>query len=131
MTDRSRTLRLALSRRHLLGSFGGAAVTAMAMRPAWGAWADPVFAIYPFQLGIASGDPAADGFVIWTRIAPEPFEIGHGMPGQAVEVEWEVAEDPRFRTVAAKGTAMADRSVDIPAVARSRQTISRCRCPGR
>lgn len=107
MTDRSRTLRLALSRRHLLRSFGGAAVTAMAMRPAWGAWADPVFAIYPFQLGIASGDPAADGFVIWTRLAPEPFEIGHGMPGQAVEVEWEVSEDPRFRTTVAKGTVMA------------------------
>ena len=26
----------------------------------------------PFALGVASGDPAPDGFVIWTRLAPDP-----------------------------------------------------------
>ncbi len=37
--------------------------------------ADPVFIDYPFQLGVASGDPLPDGFVIWTRLAPRPLEI--------------------------------------------------------
>jgi alkaline phosphatase D len=27
----------------------------------------------PFSLGVASGEPAADGFVLWTRLAPEPL----------------------------------------------------------
>ena len=34
---------------------------------------------YPFTLGVASGDPTADGVVLWTRLAPRPFE-GGGMP---------------------------------------------------
>lgn len=42
--------------------------------------AGPVFSEYPFQLGIASGDPLPDGFVIWTRLAPRPLEPGNGMP---------------------------------------------------
>jgi alkaline phosphatase D len=32
--------------------------------------ADPRFTDYPFALGVASGDPAPDGFVIWTRLCP-------------------------------------------------------------
>src|SRR5213080_3325536 len=47
---------------------------------------------HPFQVGVASGDPSPDGFVIWTRLAPKPLE-GGGMPGEAVEVAWQVAED--------------------------------------
>ena len=39
---------------------------------------------YPFTLGVASGDPAPDGFVLWTRLAPKPLETGRGMPRQAV-----------------------------------------------
>ena len=31
------------------------------------------FKVNPFTLGVASGEPAADGFVIWTRLAPEPL----------------------------------------------------------
>ncbi len=49
---------------------------------------------YPFQLGVASGDPTADGFVIWTRLAPEPL-IGGGMPRENIEVDWEVAPTKR------------------------------------
>lgn len=33
----------------------------------------------PSRLGIATGDPQPDGFVIWTRLAPKPFKIGFGM----------------------------------------------------
>lgn len=71
------------------------------------ALADPVFAEYPFQLGIASGDPAPDGFVIWTRLAPRPLEIGHGMPSAPVPVKWEVATDRGFSNVARSGEAVA------------------------
>ena len=33
-------------------------------------WASARFPAYPFLLGVASGDPMPDGFVIWTRLAP-------------------------------------------------------------
>ncbi|MGL5116638.1 MAG: hypothetical protein ACRC7C_15070, partial [Beijerinckiaceae bacterium] len=36
-------------------------------------WATPVFRFFPFPLGVASGEPAADGFVIWTKLSPEPL----------------------------------------------------------
>jgi len=68
---------------------------------------DPVFLQPPFQLGIASGDPAADGFVLWTRLAPEPLALGGGMPMVPVLVHWEVAADEQFRQIAAKGQAVA------------------------
>ena len=100
--------RYALSRRRALATFGGLAATALSIPLLSGrALAQPVFQIYPFQLGVASGDPQPDGFVIWTRLAPEPFEIGHGMPSQPVEVSWEVATDFGFRSVVAKGVAVA------------------------
>ena len=100
--------RYALSRRRALAAFGGVAFTALSIPLLSGqAMAQPVFSIYPFQLGVASGDPQPDGFVIWTRLAPEPLEIGHGMPSQPMEVSWEVASDAGFRTVVAKGVAVA------------------------
>mgnify|MGYP002622613036 CR=1 FL=1 len=63
----------------------------------------------PFTLGVASGDPAPDGFVIWTRLAPRPLaEDGlGGMPYRPVPVHWEVAEDDRFRHVVRRGTHLA------------------------
>ncbi|MEW2359173.1 alkaline phosphatase D family protein [Spirillospora sp. NPDC029432] len=59
-----------------------------------------------FTLGVASGDPLPDGFVLWTRLAPRPLD-GGGMPDRAVPVAWQVAEDERFRDVRAKGVAVA------------------------
>ncbi len=97
-----------VNRRLLLQSLGASAlVTAtggLFARPVWGS---PVFAAYPFSLGVASGDPAPDGFVIWTKIAPKPLERGGGMPKRPVEVEWSVAGDERMRQVVRKGTAIA------------------------
>ncbi|WP_142057612.1 alkaline phosphatase [Pseudarthrobacter sp. B4EP4b] len=63
----------------------------------------------PFMLGIASGEPWADGFVIWTRLALDPLaEDGlGGMPSRQVPVAWEVAEDPNMRTVVARGVEQA------------------------
>jgi alkaline phosphatase D len=69
----------------------------------------PRFGDYPFKLGVASGDPLADGFVIWTRLAPDPLDEGGGggMPVEAVTVRWEVARDPAFLRVVRRGTAPA------------------------
>ena len=36
----------------------------------------PRFAANPFSLGVASGDPAPDGVVLWTRLAPDPLNGG-------------------------------------------------------
>jgi len=68
--------------------------------------AKPIFDAYPFALGVASGDPAPDGVVLWTRLAPAPLE-GGGMPMADVEVDWEIARDPRFQSIAQRGTAIA------------------------
>lgn len=61
----------------------------------------------PFTLGVASGEPSPDGMVIWTRLAPRPLEPNGGMPARSVPVRWEVAEDPGFRVIAARGKALA------------------------
>lgn len=59
-----------------------------------------------FTLGVASGVPRPDGFVLWTRLAPDPLQ-GGGMGDAPVEVRWEVAVDEGFGRVVAKGSATA------------------------
>ncbi|MET7699822.1 alkaline phosphatase D family protein [Streptomyces sp. NPDC005485] len=59
-----------------------------------------------FSLGVASGDPLPDGIVLWTRLAPDPLN-GGGMPDRVVTVEWEIAEDGRFRKTVRRGVAPA------------------------
>ncbi|WP_328462257.1 alkaline phosphatase D family protein [Streptomyces sp. NBC_00448] len=61
----------------------------------------------PFTLGVASGDPLPDAVVIWTRLAPQPYEPLGGMPYHAVDVQWQLAADERFRHVLRSGTATA------------------------
>ncbi len=67
---------------------------------------------YPFTLGIASGNPTANGVVLWTRLAPEPLSPDParpgGMPPVAVPVRWEIAEDPAMRLVVGHGTVEAE-----------------------
>lgn len=65
----------------------------------------------PFTLGVASGEPSADGAVIWTRLAPNPLaDDGFGgMPARDVNVEWEVARDEGFSHIEQRGIAMAAR----------------------
>ncbi|MEO2016515.1 MAG: alkaline phosphatase D family protein [Fuerstiella sp.] len=63
---------------------------------------------YPFQLGIASGDPSSDGVVLWTRLAPDPLN-GGGMPYEDVRVRWQVATDEGMTKVVRKGVATASR----------------------
>src|SRR5262245_53015054 len=61
----------------------------------------------PFRVGIASGDPSADGFVLWTRLAPEPLEPTGGMDPHGVEVAWEVASDDVMKQIVRRGTTTA------------------------
>jgi alkaline phosphatase D len=65
------------------------------------------FGAYPFSLGIASGDPAPNGVVLWTRLAPIPVANG-GMDPIPHPVRWEVAEDDAFRSIVQVGEAIAD-----------------------
>ena len=66
----------------------------------------------PFSLGVASGDPAPDGFVLWTRLAPDPLAADPttpgGMSGGAVTLGYEIASDPTLRTIVQRGTAIAE-----------------------
>ena len=92
---------LSISRRGALaGGFGLFAAPAVLR-------AQQLFTAYPFRLGVAAGEPAADGFVIWTRLAPDPLAPGGGMPMAPIEVEWEVASDEGLRTTVAKGRTLA------------------------
>ena len=79
-------MRLNLSRRSILGAFGGG----LALSPTGPALAQAVFETNPFRLGVTAGDPLPDGFVIWTRLAPDPFDP-QGLPPEAIPVAWEVA----------------------------------------
>ena len=56
----------------------------------------------PFTLGVASGYPTAAGFVLWTRLAPEPPALP-----ETVAVAWEVADDEGMRHVVRQGEAVA------------------------
>ena len=58
----------------------------------------------PFALGVASGDPAPDGVVLWTRLTPDSLI---GLQGDPIQVRWEVADDEGFKRVASRGTAVA------------------------
>ena len=85
------------------GAFGGG----LALSPTGPALAQAVFETNPFRLGVTAGDPLPDGFVIWTRLAPDPLAYGSGMPASAVAVKWEVAADRGFGTVVRSGEAIA------------------------
>jgi alkaline phosphatase D len=82
----------------------------------------------PFTLGVASGDPWPDGFVLWTRLALNPLaEDGlGGMPSRVVSVAWEVAEDPAMRNVVQRGVEQA-----VPESAHSVHAELRGLKPGR
>jgi alkaline phosphatase D len=68
----------------------------------------------PFALGVASGAPRPDGFVLWTRLAPDPLSpdpaAPGGMSGGDVPVTYEIASDPAMRDIVRRGTATAERA---------------------
>ncbi|OEV02500.1 alkaline phosphatase D family protein [Streptomyces oceani] len=61
----------------------------------------------PFTLGVASGDPLPDSVVLWTRLAPEPYQADSGLPAEPVTVTWEVARDKEFTRPVKSGEATA------------------------
>jgi alkaline phosphatase D len=63
----------------------------------------------PFTLGVASGDPRHNSVVLWTRLAPEPFDSDGrgGMSSTSVRVDYEVARNESFRTVVRRGSVIA------------------------
>lgn len=68
----------------------------------------------PFSLGVAAGEPAADGFVLWTRLAPEPIGNDPAKPGGIdprigdIDVAYEIAADPDFRIIHRSGAVKAE-----------------------
>jgi alkaline phosphatase D len=66
----------------------------------------------PFSLGVASGAPRSDGFVLWTRLAPEPLstnpETPGGMSGGDVNLHYEIATDDAMKNVVRRGSAAAE-----------------------
>ena len=68
----------------------------------------------PFSLGVACGAPRPDGFVLWTRLAPEPLstnpETPGGMSGADVTLRYEIATDPGMTKIVRRGNATAEQA---------------------
>lgn len=66
----------------------------------------------PFALGVASGTPSDDGFVLWTRLAPDPLprdpDKPGGMDGEPVMIGYEIATDDGMRDVIRRGTTASE-----------------------
>ena len=98
-------VRAEVSRRAFLA--GGLALLPYRRSYASGSGSQPVrLQTSPFTLGVASGDPASDGVVLWTRLAPDPLN-GGGMPLEPVEVRWQIARDDRMVNIVNSGIAVA------------------------
>ena len=61
-------------------------------------------ALRPFYHGVASGDPAPDGVVLWTRVTP-PTDTD-------LDVRWRIATDRDLQDVVQSGVAQTDRDRD-------------------
>jgi alkaline phosphatase D len=85
---------------------GVAAASALSVLPAGRLAAQVRFGSDPFQLGVASGDPSPDGFVLWTRLLPEPHEPEQ-LGAVVFEVDWDVAEDASFTRIVKSGRELA------------------------
>ncbi|MEO0424771.1 MAG: alkaline phosphatase D family protein, partial [Pseudomonadota bacterium] len=96
------------ARRTFVRSLGGALSSALVLPSlsgsGWSAQSTSQSGL--FTLGVASGDPHADGFTLWTRLAPQPLD-GGGMGDNPVDVLWEVASDPEMIDVISVGLATA------------------------
>ncbi|MHA7275328.1 alkaline phosphatase D family protein [Arthrobacter sp. Hz1] len=106
-----------LTRRTLLRSAG---VTAVAGAAAWPTVLPSAQAarvsrptVSPqFRFGVASGDPLPNGVLLWTRVTPEAAATPGSGRGADVTVKWEVALDPAFRRVVARGATLTGASRD-------------------
>ena len=116
-----------LNRRHFL-QLSGSMLTLAALSQIAGenARAADLPADNPFTLGVASGDPLPTGVVLWTRLAPKPFEPNGGMAAnQEVPVQWEIADDETFGRIVQRGTALASSAISALGSRRSRRFAAR------
>ena len=107
MVDFSVPSRRALLKGAALSSVGFAipsAIAKVAARPAWRS--------NPFSLGVATGAPSADGFVLWTKLAPTPLSddpsATGGMTGPSQPINYEIATDDAMHHVVQRGAALAE-----------------------
>ncbi len=84
-----------------------AAIPALSLRAYPQVRRTPNLGVNPFTLGVASGEPSSDGFVLWTRLALDPLNAG-GMPNESIDVRWQVAGDDQMRKLVRTGIAVAD-----------------------
>ncbi len=94
-----------IDRREFIAALG--ALGLLATAPNARTQPNPKFSAYPFSLGVASGYPSSDGFVLWTRLAPAPDEPRGGLAPEAIPVRWEVAGDESMRDIVASGEELA------------------------
>ncbi len=95
-----------MDRRDFLSDVTRAAALCAVVPNVWRVTTRPRLVDDPFTLGVASGDPTATGGVLWTRLAPRPFEPDGGM-GDRTVVVWEVADDDSFKRIVKSGRATA------------------------
>ncbi|MER8047096.1 alkaline phosphatase D family protein [Streptomyces sp. NPDC094032] len=117
--DELRAVARHLGRRRFLTATGAAAALAFAVNlPATGTAAAAELDARrvsddPFTLGVASGDPLPGSALLWTRLAPRPYEPGGGLPaGARIAVQWELAQDERFTKGVRRGTTAAHSEFD-------------------
>ena len=89
-------------RRLLKGLAGSALLTAGSGTLASCASPTNRFDRNPFGLGIASGEPSADGMVLWTKITAGP-ELGRNV----VPIRWEIADDHQMIKTVQSGETLA------------------------
>ncbi|MET7967261.1 alkaline phosphatase D family protein [Micromonospora sp. NPDC005305] len=93
-----------LDRRTLLRLAGASAGTAVLAGTTLAGPSPAGAATAAFQHGVASGDPLPDGILLWTRVTPTPDALPGSGAGPDVDVSWQVATDPDFRSPVATGT---------------------------
>ncbi|MEM9687835.1 MAG: alkaline phosphatase D family protein [Pseudomonadota bacterium] len=87
-----------ITRRNFVTRIAPGALLTLALRPAI---ASPAAS---FDYGVASGDPTATGVLLWTRVTPR-------FAGET-EVTWQVAKDPDFTDVVARGVTSTSAARD-------------------
>ncbi len=99
----------AMDRRRFLGAAVGLAAAGAPVIGAAARLREPTAALTPFTLGVSSGSPTPDGFVLWTKLAPTPM-APDGLSGltDPVSVRWEVGLDEGMRRIVRSDRAMAD-----------------------